>query len=64
LKDIDLVAQAAHFAAIARSDHRRKGSRQEPYFNHLSEVAELVAAVTERFQRHELQPDELPPYRI
>lgn len=47
MEGIVLVTQAAHFAATVHTDHRRKGSREEPYFNHLSEVAELVAEATD-----------------
>jgi (p)ppGpp synthase/HD superfamily hydrolase len=38
------VIQAANVAAQWHSDQRRKGARQEPYVNHLLEVAALVAA--------------------
>ncbi len=45
----DLVAFAAavEFAARAHRDQRRKGEAGEPYFNHLAEVAGLVAAATQ-----------------
>jgi (p)ppGpp synthase/HD superfamily hydrolase len=42
-----LVTRAAHFAAHRHSDQRRKGPRQEPYINHLAEVAELLSDATE-----------------
>lgn len=38
--------KAAHFAAIKHTDQRRKGDRQEPYFNHLSDVALILAEHT------------------
>lgn len=42
---IDLVAipRAADAAAKWHMHHRRKGAAQEPYVNHLLEVAMLVA---------------------
>ncbi|WP_174302004.1 HD domain-containing protein [Caulobacter sp. S45] len=43
---VDLAA-AYHFAAVQHVDQRRKGQRAEPYMNHLTEVAELVAHATE-----------------
>ena len=42
------ILQAATFAAEKHADQRRKGKRQEPYINHLLEVAELVSSVAER----------------
>jgi (p)ppGpp synthase/HD superfamily hydrolase len=42
-----LVTRASHFAARRHADQRRKGSRREPYFNHLAEVAELLSEATE-----------------
>ena len=42
---VDLAA-AYHFAAVRHVDQRRKGLRAEPYVNHLTEVAELVARAT------------------
>ncbi len=42
-----LVARAWHFAAERHSEQRRKGEAQEPYVNHVAEVAELVAMATE-----------------
>ncbi|MDE2357457.1 MAG: bifunctional (p)ppGpp synthetase/guanosine-3',5'-bis(diphosphate) 3'-pyrophosphohydrolase [Alphaproteobacteria bacterium] len=37
------LAAAFAFAARAHVDQRRKGARQEPYLNHLAEVADLAA---------------------
>lgn len=37
------LTRAAHFAARAHKDQRRKGADAEPYVDHLLEVAELVA---------------------
>ena len=37
------LARAYHFAASRHVDQRRKGTAAEPYMNHLTEVAELVA---------------------
>ncbi len=45
-EDILLVAHAVHFAARHHIDQRRKGERAEPYMNHLSEVASLLAEAT------------------
>jgi hypothetical protein len=42
--DPTLVVQAASVAAQWHSTQRRKGASQEPYINHLLEVAALVAA--------------------
>ena len=41
--DLVLVARAADFAARAHVDQRRKGAKEEPYLNHLAEVAALLA---------------------
>lgn len=38
------ILAAAHFAAEKHAQHKRKGENGEPYFNHLLEVAELIAA--------------------
>lgn len=38
-----IILKAARVAADWHADQRRKGVRQEPYVNHLIEVAELVA---------------------
>ena len=40
------LARAYHFAAVRHVDQRRKGEAGEPYMNHLTEVAELVAQAT------------------
>lgn len=40
------LARAVAFAAHAHAGHRRRGKAQEPYFNHLAEVAHLVAEAT------------------
>ena len=45
-EDTRLVTSAARFAAEKHADQRRKGSRQKPYFNHLAEVADLLAEAT------------------
>src|SRR6476646_1659873 len=39
------LTRALAFAAEAHRHHRRKGASQEPYINHLIEVADLVASV-------------------
>jgi HD domain len=39
------LTTALAFAAEAHRNHRRKGASQEPYINHLIEVADLVASV-------------------
>lgn len=41
-----LVLKASDFAARAHAGQRRKGSAQEPYVNHLAEVALLLGAGT------------------
>jgi (p)ppGpp synthase/HD superfamily hydrolase len=41
------VLKAADAAARWHSNQRRKGAAQEPYINHLLEVAQLVAEATE-----------------
>jgi (p)ppGpp synthase/HD superfamily hydrolase len=38
------ILDAARFAAEKHAQQRRKGENGEPYFNHLLEVAELIAA--------------------
>lgn len=38
-----VILKAARVAAEWHADQRRKGVRQEPYVNHLIEVAALVA---------------------
>ena len=40
------LTRAYHFAACKHVDQRRKGAAAEPYMNHLTEVAELVAQAT------------------
>jgi GTP diphosphokinase / guanosine-3',5'-bis(diphosphate) 3'-diphosphatase len=47
MKDILLISRAWNFAAQRHTTQRRKGKAQEPYVNHLAEVAELVATATE-----------------
>jgi (p)ppGpp synthase/HD superfamily hydrolase len=41
------MTQAYHFAAEKHVNHRRKGEAAEPYMNHLTEVAELVAEASD-----------------
>lgn len=41
--DLARIHAAARFAAIRHADHRRKDARQQPYINHLIEVAELLS---------------------
>lgn len=41
------LAEAYHFAAVRHVKQRRKGEAAEPYMNHLTEVAELVAQATD-----------------
>jgi guanosine-3',5'-bis(diphosphate) 3'-pyrophosphohydrolase len=40
------LARAYHFAAVKHAEQKRKGEAAEPYVNHLTEVAELVAGAT------------------
>jgi (p)ppGpp synthase/HD superfamily hydrolase len=40
------LTDAYHFAAAKHVGHRRKGEAEEPYVNHLTEVADLVARAT------------------
>jgi (p)ppGpp synthase/HD superfamily hydrolase len=47
MSDIVLIARAWNFSAARHAKQRRKGDAQEPYVNHLAEVAELVATATE-----------------
>ena len=42
------ILAAACFAAEKHAQQKRKGAAGEPYFNHLLEVAELVAASSDR----------------
>jgi (p)ppGpp synthase/HD superfamily hydrolase len=41
---IQRILAAARFAAEKHAHQKRKGQNQEPYFNHLIEVAELIAS--------------------
>ena len=45
-KKVLRIVNALDFAAWAHSTQRRKGSAREPYINHLTEVARLVAQAT------------------
>jgi guanosine-3',5'-bis(diphosphate) 3'-pyrophosphohydrolase len=47
MKDVVLISRAWNFAAQRHTSQRRKGKAQEPYVNHLAEVAELVATATD-----------------
>jgi (p)ppGpp synthase/HD superfamily hydrolase len=47
MTDAVLVSRAYAFAAERHAQQRRKGEKEEPYINHLVEVAALVAAATE-----------------
>ena len=47
MSDILLIARAWNFSAERHAKQKRKGDAQEPYVNHLAEVAELVATATE-----------------
>ena len=40
------ITKAYHFTAMKHVNQRRKGVAAEPYINHLTEVAELVAVAT------------------
>ena len=46
MSDLRRVLAAAEIAARWHSDQRRKGAAQEPYINHLLEVAHLVTEAT------------------
>lgn len=46
LNSVLSLAEAYHFAAAKHVGHRRKGEAAEPYVNHLTEVAGLVARAT------------------
>jgi (p)ppGpp synthase/HD superfamily hydrolase len=46
MNDVSKIAKAFHFAAEKHSDQRRKGTRAEPYVNHVAEVAALLAEHT------------------
>ncbi|MDP1841083.1 MAG: HD domain-containing protein [Reyranella sp.] len=45
--DLVLLAHAADYAARQHIGQRRKGERAEPYINHLTEVAALLAEATD-----------------
>lgn len=45
-KKVLQIVRALDFAAQAHSTQRRKGGEREPYVNHLTEVARLVAEAT------------------
>jgi guanosine-3',5'-bis(diphosphate) 3'-pyrophosphohydrolase len=47
MRDVLLLSRAWNFAAQRHATQRRKGKAQEPYVNHLAEVAELVANATD-----------------
>lgn len=47
LNEVLRIARALDFAARKHAAQRRKGEAQEPYINHLAEVALLVAEATE-----------------
>src|SRR5438445_4826227 len=47
LPPLRLVSDAAEFAAHRHTGQQRKGRGDEPYINHLAEVANLLAAATD-----------------
>ena len=47
LTGLRLVCEAAELAARRHSGQQRKGDENEPYINHLAEVASILAAVTD-----------------
>jgi len=47
MSDIVLISRAWNFSAMRHAKQKRKGEAQEPYINHLAEVAELVATATD-----------------
>jgi (p)ppGpp synthase/HD superfamily hydrolase len=47
MNDVVRLARAMDFAARAHANQRRKGAAREPYFNHLAEVAWMLAEATE-----------------
>lgn len=47
MNDILLITRAWNFSAQRHAKQKRKGEAQEPYVNHLAEVAELVAVATD-----------------
>jgi (p)ppGpp synthase/HD superfamily hydrolase len=46
MSSITDLARAYNFAAVKHANQQRKGKAGEPYINHLTEVAELVATAT------------------
>ena len=46
MNNIEILTRAYDFAARRHETQRRKGTRGEPYINHLTEVAMLVAQAT------------------
>src|SRR2546427_7623939 len=46
VNDIIRISQALEFAAQKHVDQRRKGQHEEPYVNHVAEVARLLAEAT------------------
>lgn len=46
MNEIEKLARAYDFAAARHAGQRRKGEAAEPYINHLTEVARLVAKAT------------------
>lgn len=47
MNDAILITRAFRFATERHSTQRRKGEAEEPYVNHLAEVADLVAEATQ-----------------
>lgn len=47
MNDLVLLTRAADYAARQHLAQRRKGERAEPYINHLTEVATLLAEATD-----------------
>ncbi|MBR0949391.1 HD domain-containing protein [Bradyrhizobium canariense] len=47
LSAVRLISKAAHLAARRHNGMARKGRGNEPYINHLAEVANLLAAATD-----------------
>ncbi len=47
VNDIEKLARAYDFAAVRHAGQPRKGEAAEPYINHLTEVAKLVAEATD-----------------
>ncbi len=46
MNNLTVLTKAVSFAAAKHTLQKRKGDAGEPYFNHLAEVASLVAAAT------------------